>query len=384
MASAQQERFGRIFLVLLVVGISLLFFLMIRRFIPAILLAGIFSAMMQPLYRRLLRLFRERRGLASAATVVAVLFIIVVPTSAFLGVVTSEAVQISQSVGPWIERQVSRPDQLEALIERFPFLERLRPYQEQVTAKVGELAGRLGTFLVGLLASATRGTATFFLQLFIMLYAMFFFLIDGRRILDRILYYTPLGPEEEKMMVERFVSVTRATIKGTLVIGILQGGLAGAAFAVAGIAGAAFWGTVMVVLSIIPGVGTALVWIPAAIYLAAAGRPGAAVALAAWCAAVVGSVDNFLRPRLVGRDTKMSDLLVLLGTLGGLLLFGAVGIILGPIVAALFVTVWDLYGRAFRDLLPAPPEVVAPSLVPPPAAASAGEAAPGAGEGDGS
>ncbi len=152
-------------------------------------------------------------------------------------------------------------------------------------------------------------------------------------------------------MIDKFVSVSRATIKGTLVIGVVQGALAGAALAVAGIPSAVFWGTVMAVLSIIPGIGTGLVWVPSAIYLAATGRWLAAVLLVVWCALVVGSVDNVLRPRLVGRDTQMHDLLILFSTLGGLLLFGIVGVIIGPIIAALFVTIWDLYGAVFKDLL---------------------------------
>jgi predicted PurR-regulated permease PerM len=187
-----------------------------------------------------------------------------------------------------------------------------------------------------------------------MLYAMFFFLVGGPRILRLILYYLPLEPEQENRMVERFVSVARATLKGSLVIGVIQGALAGVAFAVVGVPSPAFWGTVMAVLSIIPGVGTALVWIPACIWLIAIGRLGAAIGLATWCVIVVGTVDNFLRPLLIGRDTKMSDLLVLLGTLGGLIVFGAIGFIIGPIIAALFVTVWDIYGEAFSEYLPEP------------------------------
>ena len=124
------------------------------------------------------------------------------------------------------------------------------------------------------------------------------------------------------------------------------------AFAVAGIQGAMFWGTIMTLLSIVPGIGTALVWVPASIILAMKGHVVAAAGLAAFCAIVVGSVDNLLRPRLVGRDTQMHDLLILFGTIGGLLLFGVLGFIVGPIVAALFVTVWDIYGIAFRDVLP--------------------------------
>jgi len=203
-------------------------------------------------------------------------------------------------------------------------------------------------------------------MLFVTLYSMFFFLIDGRAILRKILYYLPLPPEDENQMLDRFVSVTRATVKGTLVVGIVQGALAGGAFAVCGIKGAAFWGTVMAVLSVLPGVGTALVWIPGVIYLAIVDRYTAAIGLFAWCAAVVGTIDNVLRPFLVGKDTKMSDLLILLSTLGGIVLFGFTGFVIGPLIAALFVTAWDLYGIAFADLLPEPDPV--PSVVPPPVA----------------
>jgi len=146
--------------------------------------------------------------------------------------------------------------------------------------------------------------------------------------------------------------VTRATIKGTLLIGIIQGTLAGIGFWVAGIDGAAFWGTVMAVLSVVPGIGAALVWVPAVIYLFIVGHSLAATLLLAWCAAGVGTIDNMLRPKLVGKDAKMPDLLILLGTLGGLFFFGPIGFIIGPLVCGLFLTVWDIYGATFKDVLP--------------------------------
>jgi predicted PurR-regulated permease PerM len=205
---------------------------------------------------------------------------------------------------------------------------------------------------VASVAAASRGTAVFFFHLFLMLYAMFFFLLRGKEYLARILYYIPLAPDSENRLVAKFVSVARATIKGTLVIGVIQGGLGGLGFVAAGIQGWAFWSVVMVILSIIPGIGTALVWVPAVIYLFAVGFAGKAIALGLWCALVVGMVDNLLRPRLVGRDTEMSDLLVLISTLGGIIAFGATGFIIGPIVAALWVTVWEIYGEMFSEVLP--------------------------------
>ncbi|UCG88959.1 MAG: AI-2E family transporter [Gemmatimonadota bacterium] len=350
--SAAQDRFSKGFLLLLTIAVSILFYLMIRPFFMAVLLAGIFSGMAYPLYRRLVRWFKGHKAPASIATILIVLLLIVGPLSGFLGIVATQAINVSQSVTPWVEQQVSQTDRLDELLSKLPFYERWEPYQHQIAAKIGEFAGNVGSFLVNSVASATRGTASFMLSLFIMLYAMFFFLMGGREILDKILYYMPLGPKDENRMVEKFVSVTRATIKGTLVIGLIQGTLAGLGFFVAGIGGAAFWGTVMAVLSIIPGVGTALVWIPAVIYLIAVGKIWAGVLLGLWCIAIVGTVDNVLRPYLVGRDTKMSDLMILLGTLGGILIFGAVGFIVGPIIAALFVTIWEMYGEAFKEYLP--------------------------------
>ncbi|MGD2216496.1 MAG: AI-2E family transporter [Gemmatimonadales bacterium] len=357
--SLEPEKFRKAFLLLLAIAISIVFYMMIRAFLVAVLLAAIVAGLSQPLYRTLLRWFKDRKGVASALTMVVVFLAIIMPITGFLGLVAKEAVEVSQTVRPTIERLVSEPTEVDRLLERLPFAESLEPYRDQIIQKFGEFAGWIGTFLVNSLAATTRGTATFFFQLFIMLYAMFFFLIDGRTVLDKILYYMPLAPEDENRMVEKFVSVARATIKGTLVIGIVQGGLAGLAFALAGIEGAVFWGTIMVVLSIIPGIGTALVWFPAVIYLFAIGRIGTAIALFIWCAAVVGAVDNLLRPWLVGKDTKMPDLLILLSTLGGLVLFGAIGIVIGPIVAALFITVWDLYGIAFKEILPEVPPLTA-------------------------
>lgn len=189
----------------------------------------------------------------------------------------------------------------------------------------------------------------FFPILFIMLYAMFYFLKDGRAIIDCIFAYTPLLDSEKRHIVATFNSVAGATLKGTLVIGVVQGGLGAVAFAVAGINSVFFWGVIMAVLSVIPGIGSALVWIPAVIYLAVTGQVVAAVGLGLWCVIIVTTADNVLRPILVGKDTKMPDLMVLITTFGGLALFGASGIVVGPIVGALFITVWNLWPMAMTE-----------------------------------
>jgi predicted PurR-regulated permease PerM len=241
-------------------------------------------------------------------------------------------------------------------LRRIPLVGRLLPeravLETRLVTQLGELGQLAGRFLLGVTLSATRNVLGFTLQLFILLYSLYFFLTGGASILRKMMSYTPFSPDEEGMLLERFVSVTRATLKGAMLIGVIQGALAGVAFWAAGVPGPAFWGTVMVLLAIIPAVGAGLVWVPAVIYLFFAGRLIAAIGLLTWCVVVVSTVDNFLRPKLIGRDAKMSDLMILLSTLGGIVLFGAVGFVVGPIVAALFVTTWQIYGEVFEDWLP--------------------------------
>jgi predicted PurR-regulated permease PerM len=346
--------FSRAFLLLLLVFISVLFVQMIRGFLLSLLLAAIGAGLTQPLYRRLERAFRGRRTAAGLVSLVLVVVVVVTPLLGLLGVVAAQAVSVGQSAGPWVKSQLNSPSDLEGYLHRLPFYERVEPYRGQILERLGELASGLSQFLVNGLSAATRGTVGFIFQFFIMLYAMYFFLIDGGATLTRLTSYVPLPEKDVRTMLEKFVSVSRATLKGTLAVGVVQGGLGGLAFAVVGIQGAVFWGTVMTVLSIIPAVGTGLVWVPAAIYLVIKGQLVAGIGLGVWCLIVVGSVDNLLRPILVGRDTKMPDLLILLSTLGGLSLFGLVGFVIGPVVAALFLSVWEIYRAEFSGYLSSP------------------------------
>jgi predicted PurR-regulated permease PerM len=348
-------RFRQAFLLLLVAAITLLFVVVIQQFLLALFLAAVLAGMAYPLYAWILRKVRGRRALASVTTLLVLMLGVALPLAGFLALVAAEAVQVSQGAGEWFKAQSGRLEELRALAERLPFADRLIPDSGDLAEQFREIANRTGTALMGTVAAATRGTLSFFLQLFVLLYAMFFFLLDGPAILRKILYYMPLDAAEEEALLERFVSVTRATLKGSLLIGVIQGTLGGLAFWLLGVPGSAFWGTVMVVLSVIPAVGAALVWVPAVAYLLLVDRLGAAIALLVWGALVVSTIDNFLRPRLVGRDAKMSDLLILLSTLGGIFVFGAMGFIVGPIIAALFVAIWDIYGQTFRAWLPEVP-----------------------------
>lgn len=349
------HNFRTAFVLVLVVAVSLLFLAVIWPFVKPLLLGALLAGLCRPLYQGVTRLLRGRRSLASVLTLLLLFILVAGPISAFLGVVVQQALNVSEQAIPWVQQHFGAASTFNAhdwLVQRFPRLANHVPSQEQLIESVGTAAKSAGGFLVAAASRMTAGTAAFILNLFVMLYAMFFFFKDGEKILERIFYYLPLSNEDEALMLQRFSSITRATVKGTLVIGMIQGTLAGFAFWVAGIEGAAFWGTIMAILSIVPGIGAAIIWVPAVIYLFVTGQILAGMLLLAWCAAVVGTVDNILRPVLVGKDAKMPDLLILVGTLGGLFLFGPMGFIVGPIVCGLFLTVWEIYGATFRDILP--------------------------------
>ena len=348
----QRHTINNLVLLTLIFLISTLFLSMIRSFLMALFLAGIFSALVQPVYRKIHGVLIGRPGSASLITLLLFFLVVLIPMSGLVSIITAQAVKVGQSVTPWVQRQIADPSAFSEVLKKIPFYDEMLPYQSQILSKAGELASKISVFLVNSLSAGAIGTVNFIFMFFVFLYVSYFFIMDGKSLIDRILYFLPLEDKNEKRLLDRFTSVARATLKGTALIGTLQGVLAGMAFAMVGIDAAVIWGTVMTALSVIPALGSALVWVPASIILAAGGSYWKAAGLAVFCGLVVGSLDNVLRPRLVGKDTQMHDLMIFLGTMGGISLFGVIGFIIGPIIAALFVTIWDIYGEVFRNFLP--------------------------------
>ena len=344
-------QFRKAFLLVLVGTVTIAFLAMLQSFLLTILVSAIFAGLAHPIYVRVLRAVRGHRPLASALTLLLVLVLVIGPLFTIAGIVVNQAVRVTESIRPVVERLVEEPTYLDQQLRRLPGYQYYEPYRGQIVTSVGAIVGTVGRFLAGSLSDVATGTVTFLLHFFLLLYTMFFLLMDGPAMLRSVLNHMPLRGDEKQQMTDRFVSVMRATVKGTIVIGIIQGGMSGLAFWVVGIPDAVFWTVVMVVLSILPVLGGALVWVPAAIILAATGEVMKGVLLAAFCALIVGSVDNVLRPRLIGRDTRLHDVLILFSTLGGILTFGPLGFIIGPILAGLFVTSWDIFAVAYRHAL---------------------------------
>lgn len=342
----------KIVLLLCVSGISAIFLAMTSQFLMSIFMAGLFTALTNPLYQRLLVRCRGKQALASLLTIMVVVCLVLIPFSGLIGVVVTQAINVSQSVTPWVQSFLAQPTAFSDYQHKIPYYEQLLPYRDVIIQKLGILVGNASTLLIDSFSSMTKMTVNAALMSIIMLYTMFYFLIDGHKLLDKILYYLPLEDREEQLLLQRFTSVAKATIKGTLIIGIIQGTLCGIGFSLAGIQSPVFWGTLMAVLSIIPSVGTAIIWLPALIILLLLRDITGAIILGVVCGLISGNIDNVIRPRLVGNDTQMHDLFVLFGTLGGISMFGLIGIMVGPILAALFVAIWEIYGESFKEFLP--------------------------------
>ena len=338
-------------LLIFVLVISAIFFSMIRKFLMPLFMAGLFSALASPLYKWLKLRMKNKKVVPSLFTIMVIFCLIVIPLTALIGAVVTQAINVGHSVTPWVRAFVEQPSAFSEYLEKIPYYENILPYRDLIIQKAGELVGNASAFLAKSLSSATKLTVNAIFMSFIMLYAMFYFLMDGDKLLQKILSYLPLEDKDKKLLLHRFTSVTRATIKGTLIIGIMQGTLCGIGFALVNIEGPVFWGTLMAVCSIIPGIGTAIIWAPASLILILSGNYAGVLILIIICGVVAGSLDNFIRPRLVGKDTEMHALFVLLATLGGITMFGILGVIIGPIIAALFITIWEIYGNSFREYL---------------------------------
>ena len=336
------------FLLLLVTAISIAFLMMVRTFLLTILLAAIFAGLIYPAFTRIVRICRGQRVIGAAVTIVLLLALVVTPLLFVLGAVAAEALRVNETIGPRISQLIDEPGEIESRLRAIPGYDRIAPYQDEIISGAGALIGGAGSFLFEALSATTRATAVFAFLFVVMLYTLFYFLLDGPRLLTSLLTYLPLPERDRDRMLGTFLSVTRATLKGTLLIAVLQGTLGGLAFWVVGIESAVFWGAVMTLASIVPGIGSVIIWLPASIYLLATGEIWQGVVLIGVGSLLIGTVDNILRPRLVGRDTQMHDLMIFFSTVGGITLFGAVGFIVGPILAALFVTVWQLAGASFR------------------------------------
>lgn len=335
------------FLLLLAI-VSVAFAWVLIPFYGAVFWAVILAIVFQPLHLRFERRLGLRSNLAALLSVLVCIVIAIIPMSIILGALVGEGAALVQRVQAnqydpstiLADLHAAMPPWLSDALTRLGLGD-----FDALRARLVSLVQEVSQFLATRAFSVGQNTLRFFASTAIMLYVLFFLFRDGRGIGRNILAAMPMSDAKNRALIRKFAAVVRATVKGNIVIAAIQGTIGGLAFWALGIEGALLWGALMIFLSLLPAVGSALVWVPAAIYLFAIGALGKAAVLVLVGVGVIGLVDNLLRPKLVGKDTRLPDYVILVSTVGGIAIFGINGFIIGPLIAALFLTGWTI----FRD-----------------------------------
>jgi predicted PurR-regulated permease PerM len=332
--------------ILLLIGVTIAFFAVLFPFQGAVFWAVILAVVFTPLHKKILVRLPKYPTIAALITLVLCLVLVILPLILLSISLAKEAATIYESVhsgemnfGQYFQQIYNAmPQWVLDLLTRFNLND-----PKVIQEKISGISVQASQYVATKVLTIGQNTMGFLVSFCIMLYLLFFFLRDGKTLIRKILAATPLDDAHKKKLGAKFITVVRATVKGNLAVAATQGALGGIIFWILGIEASLLWGVVMAFLSLLPAVGAAIVWAPVAIYYIATGSTTEGIVLAAYGAAIMGMVDNVLRPLLVGKDTKMPDYLILISTLGGLSLFGLTGFVIGPLIAALFIAVWDLF-----------------------------------------
>jgi predicted PurR-regulated permease PerM len=336
---------------LLLAAVTLAFAWVLYPFYGAVLWAVVVAVLFAPVYRRLLQSMQGRASLAAAVTVLIIIAMVILPLAMIAASLVQEASSLFAKMqsgeydfGSYLQRIIDAlPAWATGLIERLNLTD-FSALREQL--KSGLMKG--GQALAPQALSIGLNTFDFMIGLGIMLYLLFFLLRDGRALADRIKEAIPLQGAQKAALFARFADVVRATVKGGILVAMVQGTLGGIAFWFLGIHAALLWAVLMAFLSLIPAIGATLVWLPVAIYFLATGAIWQGVGLILYGVLVIGLVDNLLRPFLVGKGSKLPDYVVLISTLGGIEVFGLNGFVVGPLIAAMFMVSWEIFAVSRR------------------------------------
>ena len=342
-------RTSKILFGLILALVTLAFFNILRPYSSPVLWAAILAVIFYRTKIWLSRTTGGRNGLASLLTLLLICLIVFTPLVMITSSLASEFNTVYRSMQG---DNATMTSLFNDVVSYLPDWARriMADYQVDnlpaIRTRLSDMALQGSQYAAGSVMLIGRNTFSVAIGFGVMLYLLFFFLKDGARLVEMIFKAIPLDNHMKYRLFARFAAVARATVKGTIVVAVVQGILGGLAFWFAGIEASLLWGALMAFLSLIPAVGTALIWIPAAIYLFATGMVVKGVLLTLWFVVVVGLSDNLLRPLLVGKDIRMPDWLILIATLGGLSIYGINGFVIGPLIAALFVTCWNYFYQA--------------------------------------
>ena len=330
------------------IAILIAFVYVIRFFAAPLFYAILIAAFSYPLYQWIVKKLKGRERLAAFLSILLLFVFVLIPLSVIVVLLIRDSFVLYSSaqsyVGQWVAYGTENINKLEYLL---PQIVREQLGSIDWKSSAVQAVQTITNFVFTQLQQLTKNAVGVVGMIFIMLYSLFYLYKDGPHWVQKLIEYSPLDDDDEKLFIKKFVSTAKATLPGTLAIGAVQGVLGALAFWVLGITAPIFWGLVIMLFSIIPVIGAFIVWVPVVIFLLIQGAWVSAIFLALYGMFVIGLADNFLRPVLVGSKTKIHPLLILLSTLGGIAIFGFTGIILGPIIAALFLTVLEIYRKRY-------------------------------------
>ncbi len=344
--SFSKMRSAVFFALIIILGIAMLY--LFRPFFYPIFWAAVITVMFRPFYLWLEK-FIKSPSFRSIITIFAVLFILILPLSILAGLLVRESISLYGHVsgsGAFLSPQEITARTEGTFLE--PLFERVK---EDWSAYATTAAKNVSTFLFTNLRNITQDTLKFVFMLFVMFYSLFYFFKDGPRMLRRLMYLLPIGNTYEEVLYREFTSTTRATLKSTIIVGGIQGVIGGILFWITGVPGALVWGVIMTALAIIPAVGAFVVWLPAGLIMLALGNMWQGLTIILVGVLLISTIDNLVRPPLIGKDIEMHPLIVFFSTLGGIFLFGISGFVIGPVLAAFFLAVIKMYDHYYRNEL---------------------------------
>ncbi len=330
---------------LFLAAVTIMLAIIVWPFATALLWSALAAIMFHPLYKWALRVCRGRRNPAALLSLTIILFAVALPALWIGTMVVAETLNLIETVqanpinlAAWADQiYTSMPSRVQQLIDENGW-NNVSTMQDQLQNVIGESAGLIASQAV----SIGGGALGFLLSFGLGLYITYFLLRDGTRIGETILHSAPVERDIADRLAQRFLGIVRATIKGSVVVGLVQGALGAITFVIAGVPSAMLFGVVMGLFSLIPAVGTGIVWVPVGVWLFISGDAWQGVFVLVSGFVIISSADNVLRPILVGRDTGIPDWIILVTTLGGLSIAGISGIVVGPLVAGLFLASWSI------------------------------------------
>jgi len=327
----------------LVLLVTLSFFMLIKDFLLACFWSIILAVVFDPMYQKIRQYNKNSENMALALTMLIIILFFVIPLFLLIMMIAQEAAEYYSQ----IEKGTIKPAlYLKNTLDLLPKLPDVLGINiiDQLSNSAGNVVSQASKYIAQQAPTVTQNLFNLLVQIALTFYVLYFMLRDGRYLIRKFISQVPIGDSIETKLFERFTVVARAAVKGGLIVAVIQGSIGGFVFWCVGIPVAFLWGALMIILSLLP-VGSALVWVPASLILFLQGETAKAVIIVAAGVLFIGLIDNFLRPYLIDKDSKMPNYLVLISTLGGLTWFSLTGFVLGPIIAALFVTCWEILGK---------------------------------------